>query len=40
MTVKGLDEGTYWFEETKAPEGYSINVDGASATIKESKDKM
>lgn len=39
MTVKGLDEGTYWFEETKAPEGYSINVDGASATIKESKDK-
>ena len=28
-----------WFEETKAPEGYSINVDGASATIKESKDK-
>ena len=39
LTVKGLDEGTYWFEETKAPEGYSINVDGASATIKESKDK-
>lgn len=37
--TKGLDEGTYWFEETKAPEGYSINVDGASATIKESKDK-
>ena len=39
LTVKGLDEGEYWFEETKAPEGYSINVDGASATIKESKDK-
>lgn len=36
LTVKGLAEGTYWFEETKAPEGYSINVDGATATVTES----
>ena len=28
LEVRGLDEGTYWFEETKAPEGYSINADG------------
>lgn len=28
LKVKGLDEGTYWFEETKAPEGYSINANG------------
>ena len=28
LEVKGLDEGTYWFKETKAPEGYSINADG------------
>ena len=39
IDVEGLDVGSYHFEETKAPEGYSINVDGASATIKESKDK-
>ena len=35
LTVKGLDEGDYWFEETKAPEGYSINADGATATVRE-----
>ena len=35
LTVKGLDEGDYWFEETKAPEGYSINADGAAATVAE-----
>ena len=33
VQVKGLDEGTYWFEETKAPEGYSVNADGATVTI-------
>ena len=33
VTVTGLDEGNYWFEETKAPEGYSINEDGANATL-------
>lgn len=38
-TVNGLVPGKYVLKETKAPEGYSINVDGASATIKESKDK-
>ena len=37
LTVKGLDEGEYWFEETKAPEGYSINTNGATATITENK---
>lgn len=36
LEVKGLDEGTYWFEETKAPEGYSINADGTeNVTITE-----
>ena len=35
LTVNGLDEGDYWFEETKAPEGYSINADGATATVRE-----
>ena len=35
LTVKGLDEGDYWFEETKAPEGYSINADGATATVRK-----
>ena len=36
LEVRGLDEGDYWFEETKAPEGYSINADGtADVTITE-----
>ena len=36
LEVRGLDEGTYWFEETKAPEGYSINADGTeNVTITE-----
>lgn len=33
LKVTGLAEGNYWFEETKAPKGYSINSDGASAEI-------
>ena len=33
LVVKGLDVGTYHFEETTAPEGYSINADGADATL-------
>ena len=33
VTVKGLDEGDYWFKETKAPKGYSINAAGVSCTI-------
>ena len=39
ITSSDPQEPTTISEETKAPEGYSINVDGASATIKESKDK-
>ncbi len=36
LEVRGLDEGDYWFEETKAPEGYSINADGTeTVTITE-----
>ena len=31
--MKGLDEGTYWFKETKAPSGYSINAAGKQVTI-------
>ena len=33
VKVKGLDEGTYWFKETKAPSGYSINAAGKQVTI-------
>ena len=33
LVVKGLDVGSYHFEETTAPEGYSINADGADATL-------
>lgn len=33
VKVEGLDEGVYHFTETKAPSGYSINADGADATI-------
>ncbi|SFN86318.1 LPXTG-motif cell wall anchor domain-containing protein [Pseudobutyrivibrio sp. UC1225] len=33
VQIKGLDEGTYLFTETKAPEGYSINPAGAKVTI-------
>lgn len=33
IKVTGLDEGNYWFEETKAPKGYSINTEGISAKI-------
>lgn len=33
VQVKGLEEGNYWFKETKAPEGYSINADGAPVEI-------
>ena len=40
LEVRGLDEGTYWFEETKAPEGYSINADGTeNVTITENNTK-
>lgn len=38
VKVTGLDEGTYWFEETKAPEGYSINEEGASAEVTEGEE--
>lgn len=38
VQVKGLDEGTYWFEETKAPKGYSINTDGVEIEIEEKVD--
>lgn len=37
LKVTGLAEGTYFFEETKAPNGYSINEDGVTVTV-EAKD--
>lgn len=37
VKVTGLAEGTYFFEETKAPDGYSINEDGVTVTV-EAKD--
>ncbi len=33
VVVRGLNIGTYHFEETTAPEGYSINTAGANATL-------
>lgn len=33
VKITGLDEGTYWFKETKAPEGYAVVDDPVSATI-------
>lgn len=38
VQVKGLDEGNYWFKETKAPDGYSINEDGVETEIDYGKD--
>ena len=35
VQVRGLDEGTYHFTETKAPEGYSINTAGKDFTIEQ-----
>ena len=33
LKVTGLDEGTYWFKEVKAPAGYSINEDGVTVEV-------
>ncbi len=33
LTIVGLDEGKYHFEETKAPNGYSINEAGLDVTV-------
>ena len=33
VQIKGLEEGNYWFKETKAPEGYSINEAGVPIEI-------
>ena len=33
VEVQGLDKGTYFFKEVKAPEGYSINATDVSATL-------
>lgn len=35
LLIKGLDEGTYSFQETKAPEGYKLVTDLKSATIED-----
>ena len=33
IKVEGLDLGTYYFEETKAPEGYSLDAEAVDAKI-------
>ena len=33
VKVEGLDEGTYFFKEVEAPEGYSVNKTDVSATL-------
>ncbi len=35
VKTAGLDEGTYFFDEIKAPDGYSINEKGVTVTITE-----
>ena len=35
VQVKGLAEGTYWFKETVAPKGYSINEEGVEFTVSD-----
>lgn len=35
LNIVGLDEGNYYFEETKAPNGYSINDQLAPAQVKD-----
>lgn len=33
VQINGIDEGKYWFKETKAPEGYSVNDNGVEIEI-------
>ncbi len=40
ILVKGLDEGTYHFTETKAPEGYAINPAGKDITIAQISEQL
>ena len=40
VIVKGLNIGTYHFEEKTAPKGYSINADGADASIEIAGEKV
>lgn len=35
VKVTGLDEGTYWFKETLAPDGYSINAAGVTLKLED-----
>lgn len=37
--IEGLNVGTYWFKEVKAPEGYSVNTTDVFATLAAKTDK-
>ena len=35
LNIIGLDEGNYYFQETKAPSGYSINTELKQAVVED-----